>query len=82
MSEASEGHSKVSEYSSKQSDTAVCSLCKSVVVVKGRYISNLPTHLRIHHPLKHTEIRTALKQAKCGCSEKLIKRSKLLCNMC
>ena len=71
-SEATEDQSDVCEYSAKRSNTAICSLCKSVVVAKGGNTSNLLAHLRVHHPTKHAEARIAMKRAKRGFLEKQI----------
>ena len=75
-SEASEDQSDVCEYSAKQSNRAICSLCKSVVIAKGGNTSNLLAHLRVHHPSKLAEVRTAMKRVKHGSQEKLINGSK------
>ena len=55
-SEASEDQSDVCEYSAKRSGSAICSLCKSVVIAKGENTSNLLAHLRVHHPSKLAEV--------------------------
>jgi len=61
--------SEVCEYSAKQSNTAICSLCKSAIVTKGENRSNILAYLWVHHPLKHIEVWTAMKCAKHKCSE-------------
>ena len=41
----------------KDEDTAICRHCQKTVVAKGGNTSNLLTHLRNHHPMKHADVR-------------------------
>ena len=43
----------------KQEEVGTCWLCKKNVSAKGGNTSNLLTHLKNHHPLKHAEVLKA-----------------------
>lgn len=50
------------EQGKAQSDSdAICRLCSEPVKAGGGNTTNLISHLKVHHPLKHAEVRKAIK---------------------
>ena len=51
------GFEKSEDGKAKQEEIATCRLCRTPVPAKGGCTSNLLSHLKNHHPLKHSEAR-------------------------
>ena len=51
------GFEKGEDGKAKQEEIATCRLCRTPVPAKGGCTSNLLSHLKNHHPLKHSEVR-------------------------
>ena len=49
--------SAVWKYFGYKEETALCRICHKAVAARGGNTSNLISHLKIHHPLKHEEFR-------------------------
>ena len=43
----------------KVQDAVICRLCKKPVSVKSGNTSNLLSHLKVHHPQRHSEVKKA-----------------------
>ena len=50
----------------------ICCVCNMAVKVRGSNTSNLVSHLKFHHPLKHAEVVKNHKLKKCGSSSKSV----------
>lgn len=58
------GHEADERGKAKSDEVAVCRLCKQSVKAKGSNTSNLLSHLRVHHPMKYTEVKKLQKPSK------------------
>ena len=50
----------------------ICNICSVAVKVRGSNTSNLVSHLKVHHPLKHVEVVKKQELKKRGFSSKSV----------